>query len=421
LPAVLKKLHLQFNKIESLVGLTIPNTGQFFVNFPLTHLHLQNNALTSIPITLFTKMPNLEELHLGYNKIASLADVSMPDKLKKLDLGNNQIASLQGVSIPNTVTHLDLRVNPMIALNVVIDTVGAAAPTDKSALATQNSVLDLPAALKCIPDRALRIWVSLTKNSANSSNVYPGCRWLVTKCNTVVGDTPPLKVPKRGNNILDLDNNGNPVEVDSNGNLIMPDNTDDCCVWYGSYLGGPLNRTGVCPDTKYDTTGIVLSDRGITAISPGAFVNCGSPQSLTLAKNRISSLSIPGSGVVTFPVSLTHLDLSDNMLKSLSGVTLLWRIACSRFLLSRQKVLSSWLWPCRTRRRASTKTSSSSSGQPWRPLPARPLKTLRSRPSPKAGDGVRGSTLQTRSTPRTPRAPNSYPRRWGQAVAPSQK
>lgn len=48
-------------------------------------------------------------------------------------------------------------------------------------------------------------------------------------------------------------------------------------------------------------------------------------------------------------------------------------------------------------RRASTRTSSSSSGRPWRPLPARPLKTLRSRPSPRdAAARDRESRLKTR-------------------------
>ena len=123
-----------------------------------------------------------------------------------------------------------------------------------------------------------------------------------------------------------------------------------------------------------------------------------------------------------------HLDLSDNMLKSLSGVTFALADCMQPLLVVKTEI---WIQlvvalpytkvrseirggaealrarlilfvlrptvPCAAYgRRASTKTSSSSSGRPWRPLPARPLKTLRSRPSPKAGDGVRRSTWQAR-------------------------
>jgi len=231
------------------------------------------------------------------------------------------------VSIPNTVTHLYLGgTNPMIVFDVVIDISGNTPGTDKSALTATGSVLDLPASLRCIPGLALRGWVATTNNSATAFNVYPSCMWAVTKCNTVGGT---LKSPTAGGTNLNPDASGNLNQVDGNGNLIMPDNKDECCIWYGSYLGGTLNRTGVCSLAVYTPTagggdhdgGIVLSNKAITAISPGAFDKCGKPLSLTLAKNRIASLSVAGGGVVAFPTSLTHLDLSENKLTSLSGVS----------------------------------------------------------------------------------------------------
>jgi hypothetical protein len=92
-------------------------------------------------------------------------------------------------------------------------------------------------------------------------------------------------------------------------------------------------------------------------------------------------------------------------------------------LSQRLTILSSLLFPCRTQRCVpvtrcsarshllltqqctaachrprSIRTSSSSSGRPWRPLQGRPLTTLRSRQSPK-GDATRarGSRLKIRS------------------------
>ncbi len=58
--------------------------------------------------------------------------------------------------------------------------------------------------------------------------------WAVAKCDTVSGN---VISPSAGGTNLALDANGNLHQADVNGNLIIPDNTLQCCVWSGSYLG----------------------------------------------------------------------------------------------------------------------------------------------------------------------------------------
>jgi len=77
----------------------------------------------------------------------------------------------------------------------------------------------------------------------------------------------------------------------------------------------PLVRVGTCSSST--TENIILREKKINYIPPDAFAACGTPKALDLSYNNFTSIS-----GVAFPPSLTHLSLKNNLISSISGLTI---------------------------------------------------------------------------------------------------
>jgi len=74
----------------------------------LTYMGLNGNQLTSIPLRLLSRCPNLLHLNLGYNQIPHLDQLAKMKKLKNLStlvLRNNPIHTLTYFQSPGDVDH----------------------------------------------------------------------------------------------------------------------------------------------------------------------------------------------------------------------------------------------------------------------------------------------------------------------------
>jgi Leucine-rich repeat (LRR) protein len=249
----------------------------------LETLVLKDNMISLLAGVNFAKT---QDLDLENNDLSSLDGVNFPESLTILNLQNNDLSSLAGVKFPDLLTHLFLDGNTLVVLDFEFDSV-------------TNALLVLMSypSNVCIPQKSLR-------DHVNDLSIG-SCQWLVSKCNATVPKVHEIEMP--------LDPSGNPTDTHPDGSPVWPTNTHECCIWAGSYAGAPLNRTGAC--SLDGDVSIDLSDRHITAIPPGAFENIGSPGHLDLSDNKITSLA-----GVTFPASLTELDLALNKLTSLAGL-----------------------------------------------------------------------------------------------------
>jgi Leucine-rich repeat (LRR) protein len=77
----------------------------------LTKLHIEKNKIISLVGITFP--PCLERLHLQKNQITSLKNVVFPISLKYLKLGHNEISDLEGIDFPFRLQVLYLENNPL--------------------------------------------------------------------------------------------------------------------------------------------------------------------------------------------------------------------------------------------------------------------------------------------------------------------
>ncbi len=97
----LKQLDLRHNRINSLEGVTFPES--------LQDLNLQKNRITSLEGITFPE--SLQDLNLSENQITSLEGITFPASLEKLYLQRNQINSLEEITFPASLQQLHLHHN----------------------------------------------------------------------------------------------------------------------------------------------------------------------------------------------------------------------------------------------------------------------------------------------------------------------
>lgn len=122
--AILRKINLSFNKIQSLLGIDQLNQLRELLAYScgiedisnlsgltkLEKVYLQHNKISSISNT-FQQMSKLVELRLDKNKISKIEHLKECASLRKLNLGNNTLQSCEGIQGLQFLVELNLSNN----------------------------------------------------------------------------------------------------------------------------------------------------------------------------------------------------------------------------------------------------------------------------------------------------------------------